>query len=203
MARQRDLDLRQPAQGLVQHHPGERAAGAGARGHDHHGGAAWSTSRSTMPTSRTVRAFRRGEALADAIRKADGVIIVTPEYNYSVPGALKNAIDWLSRLNDQPFVNKPVAIQSASMGPLGGPRAQYHLRQMLVFLDALAFNKPEIFVGAVQNKLDAEKGDSPTSRPATSSSSSSPASRNSSRASAARADAALHDDDRRAQAVLP
>ncbi len=104
------------------------------------------------------------EALAAAIRAADGVIIVTPEYNYSVPGSLKNAIDWLSRLKDQPFVNKPVAIQSASMGPLGGPRAQYHLRQMLVFLDALAFNKPEIFVGAAQTKLDEAKGlhDEPT-----------------------------------------
>lgn len=104
------------------------------------------------------------EGLAAAIRKADGVIIVTPEYNYSVPGGLKNAIDWVSRLKDQPFTNKPVAIQSASMGPLGGPRAQYHLRQMLVFLDALTFNKPEIFVGGAQNKLDPEKGltDEPT-----------------------------------------
>jgi len=98
-------------------------------------------------------------ALGDAIRAADGVIIVTPEYNYSVPGVLKNAIDWVSRLKDQPFANKPVVIQSASQGPLGGPRAQYHLRQMLVFLDAFAFNKPEIFVGGVQNKVDAEKGE--------------------------------------------
>jgi chromate reductase len=104
------------------------------------------------------------EALAAAIRKADGVIFVTPEYNYSVPGGLKNAIDWLSRLKDQPFANKPVAIQSASMGPLGGARVQYQLRQMLVFLDAFAFNKPEIFVGGAQNKLDSEKGltDEPT-----------------------------------------
>ncbi|BAT58494.1 FMN-dependent NADPH-azoreductase [Variibacter gotjawalensis] len=98
------------------------------------------------------------EALAAAIRKADGVIIVTPEYNYSVPGGLKNALDWVSRLKDQPFVNKPVAIQSASGGPLGGARVQYHLRQILVFLDALTFNKPEVFVGAAQTKLDAEKG---------------------------------------------
>src|SRR5271167_3609270 len=59
-------------------------------------------------------------ALADAIRAADGVIIVTPEYNYSIPGALKNAIDWVSRLKDQPFKEKPVAIQSATGGPLGG-----------------------------------------------------------------------------------
>jgi chromate reductase len=97
--------------------------------------------------------------LGDAIRAADGVIFVTPEYNYSISGVLKNAIDWVSRLKDQPFANKPVAIQSASQGPLGGPRAQYHLRQMLVFLDAFAFNKPEIFVGSVQNKVDAAKGE--------------------------------------------
>ena len=98
-------------------------------------------------------------ALADAMRAADGVIIVTPEYNYSIPGVLKNAIDWVSRMKDQPFANKPVAIQSASQGPLGGPRAQYHLRQMMVFLDAFTFNKPEIFIGGVQNRVDAEKGE--------------------------------------------
>jgi chromate reductase len=61
-------------------------------------------------------------ALADAIRAADAVIIITPEYNYSIPGALKNAIDWVSRLPDQPFKEKPVAIQSATGGPLGGAR---------------------------------------------------------------------------------
>lgn len=104
------------------------------------------------------------QALASAIRAADGVIIVTPEYNYSVPGGLKNAIDWISRLPDQPFAGKPVAIQSASAGPLGGPRAQYHLRQILVFLEAIAFNRPEVFVGNGPAKLDFEKGlmDGPT-----------------------------------------
>ena len=96
------------------------------------------------------------EVLADAIRKADGVIFVTPEYNYGIPGGLKNAIDWLSRLKDQPFVNKPVAIQSVTGGPLGGGRMQYQLRQACVFLDALAFNKPEIFVGIAQTKFDAQ-----------------------------------------------
>ncbi|HMK81861.1 MAG TPA: NADPH-dependent FMN reductase [Xanthobacteraceae bacterium] len=96
------------------------------------------------------------EVLADAIRKADGVIFVTPEYNYGIPGGLKNAIDWLSRLKDQPFVNKPVAIQSCTGGPLGGGRMQYQLRQAFVFLDALAFNKPEIFVGMAQTKFDAQ-----------------------------------------------
>lgn len=95
-------------------------------------------------------------ALGDAIRAADGVILVSPEYNYSVPGVLKNAIDWLSRLPNQPFAGKPVAIQSASMGALGGARMQYHLRQIFVFLDARVLNKPEIMVGQAQNKIDAE-----------------------------------------------
>jgi chromate reductase len=104
-------------------------------------------------------------ALADAMRAADGVIIVSPEYNYSIPGVLKNAIDWVSRLQNQPFANKPVAIQSASQGPLGGPRMQYHLRQCLIFNDAFTLNKPEIFVGGVKSKVDEAKGvltDEPT-----------------------------------------
>lgn len=104
-------------------------------------------------------------ALADAVRGADGVVFVTPEYNYSIPGVLKNAIDWLSRMQNQPFANKPVAIQSATQGPLGGGRMQYHLRQCMIFLDAFTFGKPEIFIGMAQNKVDAEKGvltDEPT-----------------------------------------
>lgn len=95
-------------------------------------------------------------AMGAAIRAADGVIIVSPEYNYSLPGGLKNALDWLSRLPDQPFAGKPVAIQSASMGILGGARMQYHLRQVLVFLDARVLNKPEIMIGAVHTKLNPE-----------------------------------------------
>ncbi|HEY3431180.1 MAG TPA: NADPH-dependent FMN reductase [Rhodocyclaceae bacterium] len=94
--------------------------------------------------------------MGDTIREADGVIIVTPEYNYSIPGVLKNAIDWFSRLPQQPFAGKPLAIQTASMGVIGGARAQYHLRQTLVFLDAIVLNKPEIMVGAVQNKVNAD-----------------------------------------------
>lgn len=97
-------------------------------------------------------------ALGAAIRAADGIVIVTPEYNYSVPGGLKNAIDWISRLPDQPFARKPVAIQSASPGGLGGARAQYHLRQVLVFLDALVLNKPEVIVREVRGKLDEASG---------------------------------------------
>lgn len=97
-------------------------------------------------------------ALGDAIRAADGVIIVTPEYNYSVPGGLKNAIDWISRMQSQPFAGKPVAIQSASPGGLGGGRAQYHLRQVLVFLDAYVLNKPEVIVREVRAKVDETTG---------------------------------------------
>ncbi len=94
------------------------------------------------------------EALAAAVRKADGVVFVTPEYNYGIPGGLKNAIDWLSRLKDQPFIGKPVAIQSVTGGPLGGARMQYQMRQACVFLDALAFNKPEVFIGMAPSKFD-------------------------------------------------
>jgi chromate reductase len=94
------------------------------------------------------------EDLATAIRGADGVLFVTPEYNWSMPGVLKNAIDWLSRMKDQPFANKPVAIQSASQGPLGGARMQYHWRMSMTFLAAFIFGTPEVFVGSAQNKFD-------------------------------------------------
>lgn len=94
--------------------------------------------------------------MGKAIAAADGVIIVTPEYNYSVPGALKNAIDWLSRLPDNPFAGKPVAIQSASPGMIGGARAQYHLRQSMVFLNARVLNKPEIMIGQAASRIDAD-----------------------------------------------
>jgi chromate reductase len=98
-------------------------------------------------------------AMGEAIARADGVIIVTPEYNYSVPGVLKNALDWLSRLPNQPFAGKPVAIQSASPGIFGGVRAQLHLRQSLVFLDALTFARPEVIIGQAGSKFDAKTGE--------------------------------------------
>lgn len=98
------------------------------------------------------------EKIAEQIRQADGVIIVTPEYNYSVPGGLKNAIDWLSRVPNQPLAGKPVAIQTSSMGAIGGARCQYHLRQILVFLDAMVLNKPEFMGGVIQNKVDEQAG---------------------------------------------
>jgi chromate reductase len=94
-------------------------------------------------------------AMADAIRAADGVILVTPEYNHSVPGVLKNAIDWLSRLPNQPFAGKNVAMQSASPSLFGGIRAQLHLRHMFVYLDARPLNKPEVIIPQVNEKVDA------------------------------------------------
>lgn len=91
------------------------------------------------------------------IREADAILIATPEYNYSVPGVLKNAIDWASRpYGDNAFNEKPVAIMSASIGMLGGARAQYHLRQMFVFLNMYPINGPEVMVTFAQDKFDAD-----------------------------------------------
>jgi chromate reductase len=94
------------------------------------------------------------EDLATAIRGADGVIIVSPEYNWTIPGALKNAIDWVSRMKDQPFNEKPVAIQSCSQGPMGGARMQYHMRMTMTYLNAFTFGTPEVIVSTAQNKFD-------------------------------------------------
>jgi chromate reductase len=98
------------------------------------------------------------QTLADAIRAADGVIFCTPEYNFGIPGGLKNAIDWLSRIPNQPFAGKPIALQSASPGPVGGARVQYDLRKAMVFLDAFTLNKPEIFIGNCASKFDEKTG---------------------------------------------
>jgi len=94
-------------------------------------------------------------AWADAIRAADALLIVTPEYNWSIPGGLKNAIDWASRLKNQPFAGKPAAVQSAAGGLLGGARAQYHLRQSLTSVDVLWFGRPEVIVSFAAQKFDA------------------------------------------------
>jgi chromate reductase len=98
------------------------------------------------------------EAWAAAIRAADGVIIVSPEYNWSVPGPLKNAIDWVSKLKDVPFKDKPVALLTASGGQMGGGRMQYHLRMVLTSIDAQMFGKPEIFVNFAGKKIDEKTG---------------------------------------------
>ena len=91
--------------------------------------------------------------LAEQISHSDGVIFITPEYNYSIPGVLKNAVDWLSRCDPQPFVQKPAAIIGASPGNLGTARMQYHLRQVGVFLDIRFMNKPEVMIGQASKKL--------------------------------------------------
>ena len=89
------------------------------------------------------------------IKGADAILISTPEYNYSVPGVLKNAIDSASRpYGDNPFDGKPVAIMSASVGMLGGARAQYHLRQIFVFLNMHPVNRPEVMVNFASDKFD-------------------------------------------------
>ncbi|MDF0682701.1 MAG: NAD(P)H-dependent oxidoreductase [Candidatus Nitrosocosmicus sp.] len=89
------------------------------------------------------------------IKEADAILISTPEYNYSVPGVLKNAIDFASRpYGDNPFDGKPVAIMSASIGMLGGARAQYHLRQIFVFLNMYPINRPEVMVNFAADKFD-------------------------------------------------
>jgi chromate reductase len=89
------------------------------------------------------------------IKSADAILIATPEHNYSIPGVLKNAIDWASRpYGDNSFEGKPVAVMSASTGMLGGARAQYHLRQVFVFLNMHPVNHPEILVAFANQKFD-------------------------------------------------
>ena len=92
------------------------------------------------------------------IRNADAILFVTPEYNYSVPGVLKNAIDWASRpYGDSAWTGKPVAVMGASVGMLGTARAQYHLRQMFVFLNMHPVNQPEVMIANAAKRFD-EKG---------------------------------------------
>jgi chromate reductase len=89
------------------------------------------------------------------IKAADAILFSTAEYNYSVPGSLKNALDWGSRpYGDNSWEDKPVAIMSESTGMLGGVRAQYHLRQMTLFTNMHVLNKPEVMVGKAAEKFD-------------------------------------------------
>ena len=95
--------------------------------------------------------------LKKRIREADAILFVTPEYNYSIPGGLKNAIDWASRpYGDNAWNGKPVALMGASLGTLGTARAQYHLRQVFVFLNMLAINQPEVMIANAGQNFDAE-----------------------------------------------
>ncbi len=103
-------------------------------------------------------------ALDAAVRSADGVLFVTPEYNYSVPGVLKNAIDWVSRARPKSALRgKPCAMMGGSMGISGTMRMQYHLRQMLVFNDAPAMAQPEVILPKLQERIvDGRLSDGPT-----------------------------------------
>src|SRR4051812_11766731 len=91
------------------------------------------------------------------VREADAILFVTPEYNYSVPGVLKNAIDWASRpYGDNAWNGKPAAIMGASVGAIATARAQYHLRQIMVFLNMFPVNQPEVMIGNASERFDAE-----------------------------------------------
>jgi chromate reductase, NAD(P)H dehydrogenase (quinone) len=100
-------------------------------------------------TPERVKEFKAG------IKAADALLIATPEYNFSMPGVLKNAIDWASRPHgDNSFDGKPLGIMGASNGQIATARAQYHLRQSCVFLNMHPINKPEVMVGFAQDKVD-------------------------------------------------
>lgn len=94
---------------------------------------------------------------SEKISSADGLLIVTPEYNYSIPGVLKNAIDWVSKMPTQPFNEKPAAIMGASPGMLGTVRAQMHLRQISLALNMHLVNKPEVYVNLVNEKFNSKQ----------------------------------------------
>jgi chromate reductase len=95
-------------------------------------------------------------ALRAQIKAADAIVFSTPEYNYSIPGVLKNAIDWASRPPEHPFAGKPIAIMGASPGMLGSARAQYHLRQVFIFMDGKVMNRPEVMIAGAMGKFDAQ-----------------------------------------------
>ena len=91
------------------------------------------------------------------IVEADAILLVTPEYNYSIPGVLKNAIDWASRpYGESAWNGKPAAIMGASIGGIATARAQYHLRQIMVFLNMFPLNQPEVMIGNAAERFDAQ-----------------------------------------------
>jgi chromate reductase, NAD(P)H dehydrogenase (quinone) len=96
------------------------------------------------------------ETLRRQIKAADALLFVTPEYNYSMSGVLKNAIDWASRPPDQPFAGKPAAIMGAAAGMAGTAHAQGDLRRACVFLDIHPINRPEVRIGQAHTKFDAD-----------------------------------------------
>lgn len=106
-----------------------------------------------------VRVAGEPQPVADLkakVRTADAVLLVSPEYNFSVPGVLKNTLDWMSRPPEPPFDGKVVAIMGASGGPLGTARGQYDLRKILVYMNTFTVNKPEVFIGNAASKFNAD-----------------------------------------------
>lgn len=95
-------------------------------------------------------------SLGEQITTADAVLIATPEYNYSIPGVLKNAIDWVSKVPNMPFRHKPVAILGASMGAMGTARSQYDLRKVFISQDAYVLSQPEIMIASAHARFDAD-----------------------------------------------
>ena len=105
------------------------------------------------------------QAAQKAMIEADGLVLVSPEYNYGISGVMKNAIDWLSRTTPQPFAAKPIGMFGASGGALGTARAQYQLRQTLVFLDGRPVNKPEVMIGGAPERFaDGKLNHEPTGK---------------------------------------
>lgn len=95
------------------------------------------------------------QALKDKVEAADGIIFATPEYNRSIPGVLKNAIDWISRpWGQNSFAGKPVLVLGASVAPTSAALAQYHLKQIMLYLDAKVLGQPEFFMGSASDKFD-------------------------------------------------
>lgn len=95
------------------------------------------------------------QALKDKVEAADGIIFATPEYNRSIPGVLKNAIDWISRpWGKNSFAGKPVLVLGASIAPTSAALAQYHLKHIMLYLDAKVIGQPEFFMGSASDKFD-------------------------------------------------
>ena len=95
--------------------------------------------------------------LKAAIARADGVVFAVPEYNYSIPGGLKNAIDWVSRPpQHSPMRGKPIGMVGAATGMSGTIRAQTHLRQMLLFSDSPCLSQPEVLIPRAHERFDAQ-----------------------------------------------
>lgn len=95
-------------------------------------------------------------SLGEQITTADAILIATPEYNYSIPGVLKNTIDWVSKVPNLPFRRKPVAILGASAGAIGTARSQYDLRKVFVSQDAYVLSQPEIMIASAHARFDAD-----------------------------------------------